>query len=233
MSAATRATGSNGGTARCRPHAFRMRQRIKHRKLHRRHTRSAPRRCRRRTRRTNARCSADAPRLRSDRTDSPNRKCASITSSALFASVALSMVILRPIVHVGCLSASASVACSSWSSLHPRNGPPEAVRITRRTSLRRAASDALKNRAVLAVHRDDLAAALLARLLRQRARNRPASPCSRARRACPRASAASVASSPAAPTTALSTMSRRLRPSTLRPALRARCASLDEQSHHS
>jgi len=31
----------------------------------------------------------------------PNRKCASMTSSALLASVALSIVIFRPIRHVG------------------------------------------------------------------------------------------------------------------------------------
>ena len=37
----------------------------------------------------------------------PNRKCASITSSALLASVALSMVILDPMSHVGCRRASA------------------------------------------------------------------------------------------------------------------------------
>ena len=46
---------------------------------------------------------------------SPNRKCASITSSALLASVALSTVILRPMRHVGCRSASSSVARSSCS----------------------------------------------------------------------------------------------------------------------
>ena len=42
-------------------------------------------------------------RRRSDRRATPNSQCASITSSPLFISVAESIVILRPICHVGCL----------------------------------------------------------------------------------------------------------------------------------
>jgi hypothetical protein len=48
-----------------------------------------------------------------------------MTSSALLASVALSTVILRPIDHVGWLSASATVAPARRSAGHVRNGPPE------------------------------------------------------------------------------------------------------------
>src|SRR6266446_632474 len=78
-----------------------------------------------------------------------NKKCASMTSSALLTSVAESTVIFFPIVHVGCLSASATVARETRSGSQVRNGPPDAVRMSR---------------AVLGVHGDDFAAALARRL---------------------------------------------------------------------
>ena len=62
---------------------------------------------------------------------SPNRKCASITSSALFTSEALSIEIFLPMRHVGWLSASCTVAWATRSAGQPRNGPPEGVRIKR------------------------------------------------------------------------------------------------------
>ena len=65
----------------------------------------------------------------------PNSQCASITSSPLFISVAESIVIFGPICQVGCLSASAAVTSSRLSRARPRNGPPDAVRISRRSSL--------------------------------------------------------------------------------------------------
>lgn len=52
---------------------------------------------------------------------------ASITSSPLFIRVALSTLILRPMLHFGCLTAIAGVMPSSV--FRPRNGPPEAVRM--------------------------------------------------------------------------------------------------------
>ena len=61
-------------------------------------SRAAPARCRRRTPRRRARCSAGAPPPRCGRRRSPKRKCASITSSALLASVALSTEILLPML---------------------------------------------------------------------------------------------------------------------------------------
>ena len=64
----------------------------------------------------------------------PNSQCASITSRPLFISVAESMVIFGPICQVGCFSASAAVTSASALSDRPRNGPPEAVRISRRNS---------------------------------------------------------------------------------------------------
>ena len=58
----------------------------------------------------------------------PKSQCASISSSPLFASVAESTVIFRPIDQVGCASASSTVTCSSSARVRPRNGPPDAVR---------------------------------------------------------------------------------------------------------
>ena len=59
---------------------------------------------------------------------------ASITSSPLFMSVAESTVIFGPIRHVGWSSASSGVTASSSAAGRSRNGPPEAVRMRRRTS---------------------------------------------------------------------------------------------------
>ncbi len=58
----------------------------------------------------------------------PKRKCASITSRPLLASVAESIVIFGPIDQVGCARASSGVTLASWSAVRPRNGPPLAVR---------------------------------------------------------------------------------------------------------
>src|SRR5215217_393 len=64
----------------------------------------------------------------------PNSSCASMTSRPLFMSVDESMVILAPMVQVGCCSASATVTRSSSARDLPRNGPPLAVSRMRRTS---------------------------------------------------------------------------------------------------
>ena len=66
----------------------------------------------------------------------PKSQCASITSSPLFISVAESIVIFRPIRHVGCFSASAADTAARSDAGRPRNGPPDAVRMSRRTSAR-------------------------------------------------------------------------------------------------
>ena len=55
-------------------------------------------------------------------------------SRALFIMVAESMVIFAPMFQVGWLRASATVAAWIRSAVHSRNGPPEAVMTTRRTS---------------------------------------------------------------------------------------------------
>src|SRR4051795_3153972 len=60
----------------------------------------------------------------------PKRWCASISSRPLFMSVAESIVILPPIVHVGCASASSIVTFWSSSRERPRNGPPDAVSVS-------------------------------------------------------------------------------------------------------
>src|SRR5213080_1595118 len=70
-----------------------------------------------------------------------NRKCASMTSSALFTSVAESTVIFLPMVQVGCFSASATVARETRSARH-----------------------ALQHGAMLGIHRHDFTAALASRL---------------------------------------------------------------------
>ena len=62
-----------------------------------------------------------------------NNQRASIISSPLLNKVAESIVILRPISHVGCCSAWAGVAARMASGAQLRNGPPEAVRMRRRT----------------------------------------------------------------------------------------------------
>ena len=61
---------------------------------------------------------------------------ASMISSPLFIRVAESMVIFAPMVQLGCFRASAAVTCSSSSKLRPKNGPPEQVSSSRRTSPR-------------------------------------------------------------------------------------------------
>ena len=63
----------------------------------------------------------------------PNSQRASITSSALFISVAESMVILRPMRQVGWRSACSTVTSARSARDRPRNGPPVPVRTTRST----------------------------------------------------------------------------------------------------
>src|SRR5215472_108843 len=65
---------------------------------------------------------------------SPKRKWASMTSRPLFIIVAESIVILGPIFHVGCASASSTVIASKVSSRRSRNGPPDAVSTMRDAS---------------------------------------------------------------------------------------------------
>ena len=62
-----------------------------------------------------------------------NSQRASIISRPLLNMVAESMVIFRPITHDGCLSACSTVMPANSSIGVSRNGPPEAVRISRRT----------------------------------------------------------------------------------------------------
>ena len=64
-----------------------------------------------------------------------NSQRASIISRPLLNRVAESMVILRPMLQVGCLSAWATVTPASWSAGSWRKGPPLAVSRMRRTSL--------------------------------------------------------------------------------------------------
>ena len=64
----------------------------------------------------------------------PKSQRASITSRPLFMRVAESIVIFGPMRQVGCASASSRVIVSKVSRARSRKGPPEAVRMSRRTS---------------------------------------------------------------------------------------------------
>jgi hypothetical protein len=64
----------------------------------------------------------------------PKSHIASITSNPLFIRVAESTEIFAPIRHVGCPSASATVASRICRKVRARKGPPEAVRIIREMS---------------------------------------------------------------------------------------------------
>ena len=57
-----------------------------------------------------------------------------MTSSPLFIMVAESIVIFGPIFHVGCASASSTVIASNVSRSALAEGPPDAVRTSRRAS---------------------------------------------------------------------------------------------------
>ena len=63
----------------------------------------------------------------------PKSQCASISSSPLFARVAESTLIFRPMFQVGCASASSTVTWSSSPRVRPRKGPPDAVRTSAST----------------------------------------------------------------------------------------------------
>src|SRR5213082_3308588 len=137
---------------------------------------------------------------------SPNRKCASITSSALLTRVAESTVIFFPIFHVGWRSASSTVAPATRSGVQVRNGPPDAVRINRASSADRRpvrhCSTALCSESIgtispppsRAVRVTSSPAITSVSLLASATR-------------LPALRAASVASSPAAPTIAFTTIS--------------------------
>ena len=62
---------------------------------------------------------------------SPKMWCASMSSRPLFIMVAESTEIFAPMSQVGCATASAGVARAIAARSQVRNGPPEAVRITR------------------------------------------------------------------------------------------------------
>ena len=98
----------------------------------------------------------------------PNRKWASITSSPLFISVAESIVILAPIDQVGWASAWSGVTAARSAAERPRNGPPEAVITSDSTVSGRGVAEALPERRMLAVDRQDRAVRALGRGRHQR-----------------------------------------------------------------
>ena len=126
-------------------------------------------RCRRRTRPSSGRRSRDGSTTSICSGSSSNSQRASITSSALFISVAESIVIFGPICQVGCLRASSGVTSASSAADLPRNGPPDDVRMTRRTSWRPPGLERLEDRRVLAVDGQDPRAPRAGQLHDQRA----------------------------------------------------------------
>ena len=97
------------------------------------------------------------------RRGTPNSQRASITSRPLFISVAESIVILRPIRHVGCRSASSGVTRASAAAVQPRNGPAGRGEDQPAHLAAVAAVQALVNGVVLAVDRQNRDAAPRAR----------------------------------------------------------------------
>ena len=90
----------------------------------------------------------------------PKRKCASISSSPLFASVAESTVIFGPMLQVGCASASSGVTFERARRACVRGtGRPSPVSTSVCTCSGRALLEALEERGVLAVDRQRPSAA--------------------------------------------------------------------------
>ena len=85
----------------------------------------------------------------------PKSHRASIISSPLLNSVAESMVILRPMFQVGCFSACSGVTSARSLAAVLRNGPPDASQDQTPHMPRWFPGQALENRVVLAVHRQD------------------------------------------------------------------------------
>ena len=154
-------------------------------------------------------------------------------------SVEESIVIFGPICQVGWASASATVTAASSAAVQPRNGPPLAVRRSRATSTGAsgapapsagrerplaAFAEALVDRAVLGVDRDESPPRALARATWTT--GAPAMSDSLLARASrrPERSAATVTASPANPTTAFSTTSP-ISPSEARPSVPARTST--------
>ncbi len=92
---------------------------------------------------------------------SPNRSCASISSRPLFIMVAESMEILSPMSQLGWASACSGVTSAMSASDQLRNGPPDAVRMSRSTAPMLVGFEDLEDGVVLGVHRQEDAAGLL------------------------------------------------------------------------
>ena len=136
----------------------------------------------------------------------PKSHFASMTSSALFMSVAESIVIFAPMRHVGCLSACSTEADAITAFSAVRNGPPDPVMMTRSISSRRPASIAWKS-ALCSLSTGTMAAfpARAASIISGPAQTSDSLFASAS--VFPARSAASPAGSPAAPRIALSTTS--------------------------
>ena len=150
-------------------------------------------------------CGCTTTSIRSN--GSANRKCASITSRPLFISVDESIVILAPIVQVGCARRVGRVDVRSSSRRRPAERAAASGHDDAST-----ASGARPGRRHCKIAECSESTGRISppprRARRARAgRRRRGSPCSRARGRSPASSAARVASRPAAPTMAFRTTS--------------------------
>src|SRR5688572_8731937 len=135
---------------------------------------------------------------------SANKWLASISSRPLFMSVAESTLILAPIAQVGWRSASSGRMWSQVSRGRSRNGPPEAVSTSRRTSSRRPPRSAWW-RATCSL---SIGRMRVPRALASRVSSRPAATSDSllaSARSLPASSAACTGRRPAAPTIAATT----------------------------
>ena len=126
---------------------------------------------RRSTRRTNARCFADARRLRPARASRSNNRHASISSSPLFIKVAESTEIFRPMTQRGCAQACSGVAVRSDSRRRAQERSARRGQHDLTHALRLIARSALKNCVVLAVDGQQRCAAALHCIHEQRPRH--------------------------------------------------------------
>ena len=154
-----------------RRRALRIGERIRDRHAHVRDSRDERPPRRRGSARARARSTSGARRPRCGSYGRPKRKCASITSSPLFASVAESIVIFAPMFQVGCASASVG---RDVGELVARAAAERAAARGEDDRLRLAGERALEERRVLAVDRDQRSSAALARGERELARRNEA-----------------------------------------------------------
>ena len=159
-----RRAGANSQVCAVRPvdrrrgvgHPVRPAQRQRDRQPHVRRAGLGDASSRRRTRPSSGSPTAGAPSPRCRRTARRTARAPRSPPAPLFTSVAELIVTTGPMFQVGWASACSGRDLGQLSRRRPRNGPPLAVRISRRTSAAAPAAQALGQRRVLGVDRHDL-----------------------------------------------------------------------------